>query len=107
MGKGIKTMKDTKHTPGPWLPIPDKSQQGYIQIWTEDFKFLICCMQDNESHMGNDNDPDTETCEANANLIAAAPELLEALESLVNGYPDSAEYEAAYKAIAKARGEND
>ena len=31
-------------------------------------------------------------------------ELLLALEGLVNRYPDSAEYEAAYKAIAKARG---
>ena len=31
-------------------------------------------------------------------------EQLLALEGLVNRYPDSAEYEAAYKAIAKARG---
>ena len=43
------------------------------------------------------------TLEVNNNDVKI--ELLDALEGLVNGYPDGAEYEAAYKAIAKAKGE--
>lgn len=48
-------------------------------------------------------------CEANARLIAAAPELLEALQGLMTGFNGQMQDENAYKkanaAIAKALGE--
>lgn len=55
-------MSNAKHTPGPWIA----SKMGYIS--TVDRKSFIAT-----SCSANDND------EANARLIAAAPELLEAL----------------------------
>ena len=54
--------------------------------------------------------PDPKTCEANAYLLAAAPELLEALETLVALIPktsliaESLSYRQAKAAIAKAKG---
>lgn len=79
-------MADTKFTPGPWL---DWKTFEWIQ---EPIK-LLC-------------DPD------NARLIAAAPELYEALERtlelLERNYPNPApkgQISAARAALAKARGE--
>jgi hypothetical protein len=54
-----------------------------------------------------------ESCQANAALIAAAPEMLEALQYLIQGRPGEAQFDrlyetrvnAARQAIAKARGE--
>ena len=71
---------ENKHTPGPW----HLSAGTYSQRWVVDSKSpptgkqnLIAMLQ---SHWeGNKND----TMDANANLIAAAPQMLEALEELV------------------------
>ncbi len=86
------------HTPKPWI----RSGLGF-QVLTDDSNFVICELQ---------NPGNRQELRDNANLIAAAPDLLEALEALVNDYndyaylPPNANYDIAKQAIAKARGEN-
>lgn len=104
-------MSEAKHTPGPWVLddrgckyIVSKAGDGYI---TRD----VCRMD------GSTMASVAQT--ANAHLIAAAPELLEALEKLAvlaDAFSVSGVYfgeipehsqaiDAAYTAIAKAKGE--
>lgn len=92
-----------KHTPGPWrlvwrLVISDKSWQTKYQIDDSFGACVVAC-----------DDITDENAEANARLIAAAPELLEALEytlkCLMQTDVGEAHYQPAIAAIAKARGE--
>lgn len=93
--------KIANHTPGPWVIDPCGDILGNRN--TETDNGLICAMcTDRDDGEGTDN----------ARLIAAAPELLEALEELlfcaVHGNGLEAHYKAQAKAraaIAKARGE--
>ena len=94
----------SKHTPGPW-GIERHYDPGYKFISAKKHTALaqvVWCMED------EDRSPE---CEANAHLIAAAPELLEALEALV--LDESKEYiptrlwDAARAAIAKAKGQTE
>jgi hypothetical protein len=91
----------SNHTPGPW-EIKRHFDPGYKNISAQKHTALaqvVWCMED------EDRSP---SCEANAHLIAAAPELLEALEALV--LDESKEYiptrlwDVARSAIAKAKG---
>jgi hypothetical protein len=91
-----------KWTPGPWFAIANLNYRGA--------KWRIC---------NNPNEPWEnygEICyarEGNAHLIAAAPELYEALAALLSRVGNDAdahawfleEQENAIKALAKARGE--
>ncbi len=91
-----------QHTPGPWFVTPDasavyeKDELGYRAD-------TICRLVGNPFATGN------------ARLIATAPELLEALETLVQVYPNrdkepgwvvrvEAAWAACEAAIAKVRG---
>ena len=97
----------SKHTPGPW-EIKRHFDPGYKFISAPKHSGLaqvVWCMED------EDRSP---ACEANAHLIAAAPDLLEALEELVDLFgglvsgeypPDGFTTQPARDAIAKARGE--
>ena len=96
----------SKHTPGPWVVAgPNLIDQADAGIWgSGEFDFVICDMQ-------RDGYEDAEQ-KANALLISAAPDLLEALERLVSaardvdhGYLDQA-IDNAESAIAKARGQS-
>ena len=100
------------HTPGPWL-----IREG--DEWTTD---IVTAEGNNECgdvmywNVASYNRQRDEA-EANAYLIAAAPDLLEALESLINDSECSCTFESAASghnlcafceaktAIAKARGE--
>jgi hypothetical protein len=101
------------HTPGPW-----KIFDGWGAKWAPlsivdsipdvDGKCVANCI----CHLSSTND----NAEANARLIAAAPEMLEALESLVKTTKDSGlgvfndEHDAlqlAREAIRKAKGPNE
>ena len=98
----------SKHTPGPW-EIKRHYDPGYKFISAPKHSGLaqvVWCMED------EDRSPE---CEANAHLIAAAPELLEALEK-VDSYwssPGEDDWVTHYNtvlqpvraAIAKAKGE--
>lgn len=89
-------MSGRKHTPGPWRVIVRRNQTGTTHC------FVVGGPSNTQIRPDGDD----------ATLIAAAPELLDALESVVdavakfvNGHEDWAEIEAARRAIAKAKGE--
>ncbi len=79
-----------KHTPGPWKAEPFA---GGWNVWP------ISSKKPDGSAIAYD------CTEADARLIAAAPDLLAALLALVERGTDSPEHMAAEAAIAKATGE--
>jgi hypothetical protein len=106
--EGVETMSDLKHTPGPW--IADRYDVRQSGSTGSRMVAAIC-------YTGPHHTPASEypkSCrlqdEANARLIAAAPELLEALEEMTR-FCETGEYEgrdplsAAFEAITKAKGE--
>ena len=83
----------TKHTPGPWV-------KDMNEVYGPENLPVADC-----------NGRTVQECNANARLIAASPDLLEALEGLVleKDYPGMSEperqlHQAARAAIAKATG---
>lgn len=98
-------MAKETHTPGPWDVFPhyckndpDPGPYGEtLLIGKGQFDTLA------EVRPGSD-EYGTEY-QANARLIAAAPELLEALENLLAECPEAWSRHGAQAAIAKARGE--
>jgi hypothetical protein len=94
-------MKEPNHTPGPW-----KADGG--DVWDSDMS--ICILNsENEYGPGNRNQ-----IRANARLIAAAPDMLEALEEIARlpiaaTYPDGPcidreDMSMVLAAISKAKG---
>lgn len=101
-----KEVRNMPHTPGPWR-IGDVRANGEVLIHG-DRQIVASAIQGHREY----------TAEANARLIAAAPDLLDALEELRRWFDDnvstyephcSPEYaemwERVRKAISKARGE--
>jgi hypothetical protein len=97
-------MSDLKHTPGPWI-----IRQG--DEWTNSIVTF-----DGVNTLGEpmywevaSYNLRRKECRANANLIASAPDLLEALENWINALDDPSDWmkcrDDAKKAIAKAKGE--
>ena len=95
-----------KHTPGPWVVDPAVRQGFTVYAPKEGF---IVGTQDEEGRFG------AIESKANARLIAAAPDLLEALQDVCArllyrgvstnaGHPDRTALEVARAAIAKATG---
>lgn len=87
---------ETKHTPGPWHWSKDTMENRCditLEPETSVYPVLYCCVKPREP---------------NANLIAAAPELLEALKAMRMKYGEYAceACDAADAAIAKAIGKN-
>lgn len=121
----------TKHTPGPWYWSEDRFHGGYSGLFSEIDDEPVAYPQrendgdDGAAWFGTDENYYGETAlkEADASLIAAAPELLAALEGLmsiandsrgVSGYhlngniaewDEFEEIGAAVAAINKAKGE--
>src|SRR4051812_37585185 len=79
------------HTPGPWLAEADDSS-----VFDSEGREVADCLT--FPFAG-------EEAEANARLIAAAPELYEALKALIV-LSDSAAWDKAFAALAKAEGRN-
>jgi hypothetical protein len=71
-----------KHTPGPWNVEQDVVNNGDILIMTPEFRPLAS-VDVREIPEDTDGIP-RETALANARLIAAAPDLLEACKKLAN-----------------------
>lgn len=103
----------SKHTPGPWAALPEEVHRNYIRIRGT----VLGCRYKIANVITPDYDDGKEReakeTRANARLIAAAPELLEAAVDLVSrdfgseGWDEACE-QAALKlraAIAKATGE--
>jgi hypothetical protein len=87
----------SKHTPGPWAVHPVRAR---VDAFNSGDALPVC-----ELLWPTDERTEEET-EANAALIAAAPDLLEALREAVKWIEESAEGEAATRmaldALAKA-----
>jgi hypothetical protein len=80
------------HTPGPWEPLTDRHCE--LLIFAPSAEEFVCGVTVFL--------PDAE---ANARLIAAAPDLLEALKRVCShGYRTSPDWDNARAAIAKAEG---
>jgi hypothetical protein len=99
-----------KHTPGPWLALVEPTEcEGVNVRFSIDsgLHFGICGGQSQEHLIHNGIKEDE--CRANAQLIASAPDLLEALQSCVDHgiFPSGSQSvrAAARAAIAKATGE--
>ena len=94
-------MKQTNHTPGPWDVIPARGKMLPHLMGADHSRIALlddCHAAENER-------------QANARLIAAAPDLLEALENAANqikaldeDYDQRSAYLDAMAAIAKATG---
>ena len=90
-------MSATKHTPGPWV-------EKYGTLYGSNGEKVVC--SSNGLAFGSVNSwPDAA---ANARLIAAAPELLEALQAIISDmdseFGTDYDYNKARAVIAKATG---
>lgn len=101
----------SKHTPGPWIIDMESSDAGDI-CPENDFDLSICEVQRADYSSTTDRYFDGQTTEANRQLIAAAPDLLEALENILRDAesPLDAATSAYFRdrarsAIAKATGQ--
>lgn len=96
------------HTPGPWYADPSKRVKGFAVTHDGEPNPLAIALRKPKNSYSK-GIPDTKAL-ANARLIAAAPELLEALEELLQlieiERPDwqHTEQHRARAALAKARG---
>ena len=103
---------ETKHTPGPW-EVTDNTADGYGQLVVGSMHGAVAIC-----YTAEPGDPGMPSeCEANARLIAAAPELLAQLVKMTDAYakamkdagvtyyPEAlADVRHARAAIAKATG---
>lgn len=96
-------MADTKFTAGPWEAF---NRDNYQSIFAKGYERTICVVESYSKGFGHDRDER----DANAHLIAAAPELYEALEDVIGLIPlefeQSPMVSFAKAALAKARGED-
>ena len=91
-------MNEPKWTPGPWRV--ETSGRGSLCVASDDA--WICGELDNQPH-----EMRTSEAEANAHLIAAVPELYEALQNVIREADRKTDaFNRARAALAKARGES-
>ena len=85
-----------KHSPAPWRCHDKRPNCSGYSIVGNDGQYIAFCGDSDE----------LSPIDANANLIASAPELLEALQEIVgNHYLSDKAQSMATKAIAKALGQ--
>jgi len=90
-----------KHTPGPWmLNEPFATPKAKWLIWAGHPIASVSAARKRNAHC---TDMSSEEGKANAHLIAAAPEMYEALKALAHCTTHKT-LEAAYAALAKAEG---
>lgn len=96
-----------KHTPGPWFLGESERGRHFRAVDAKEHGALASVVW-----LMEDDDIDgvsSPRCEANAHLIAAAPDLLDALEEVVQwlelGDHEGKMYDKCKSAIARARGE--
>lgn len=111
-------MSGARHTPGPWAcHFGDESTTCDCRYILAEYGGMgsiadISVCEKMEGDWGDDIGPPADVAKANARLIAAAPDLLAALERFVAHYPNGINpmlddaASAARAAIAKARGQS-
>lgn len=90
----------SKHTPGPWAVSEFKKIVSYNSA-------VMAGGVGHYEHVATiESQPETEIEDANAALIATAPQLLELLESILKtGYVTESSQRLANDVIARARGD--
>jgi len=91
-------MQKNKHTPGPW-------KRNHLTV--KDHRGMVVAEVSAPHHMlkGRERNEDMEWSRGNARLIAAAPDMLTALETiLAGGHLTTGEQAIVADAIAKATG---
>ena len=87
----------SKHTSGPWKVVTDRTEEGVMcSVYAGPIEVALC----------GTGDVSDDTERANAHLIAAAPEMLEALKEAKRllDQTDIGSCDAVDAAIAKAEG---
>lgn len=103
-------MTAPKHTPAPWRYIRRSDEEfshPSIESLDDKFSVVILGFKDDPNDDGGVRGRTAEEAEANAHLIAAAPELLEAAKGIINSIENGNGvvcYRALMAAIAKAEG---
>jgi len=96
-------VKTAKHTPGPWVVLPfPKSDMHHSEVCTAGMKTPVAVVR------RFDGDNSGKMAEANARLIAAAPDLLAACRAILGLTTDdsSPAWDMVRDAIRKATGDN-
>lgn len=86
-------MTPTQHTPGPWETCTTNSEQVYAANGLR----VADCHCD-----GQEDDMSSEQEEANARLIKAAPDMLEALAFIADDIEEGVRASGAWHRIARA-----
>ena len=94
-------MSNQQHTPGPW-DVATKAGDGGLVVRSSKSMHELCQIHSSYKYK--------DAHKANARLIAAAPEILEALEDcernmIISTQADMARLDRIRAAIAKAKGE--
>lgn len=94
---------EMKHTPGPWVVQKSPSHNGYsvkseALDWDNQTREVASVFMS----YGLKAEERRGIVHANARLIAAAPEMMEALRDIAKQWPDSSAAKTARSAIAKA-----
>jgi hypothetical protein len=85
----------SKHTPGPWRISGDAGHAANIRITSVARRHIAKVYAESIAQ-----DP---VCEANARLIASAPDLLDALQALTSMFHPNTQYVNGHPAAEKAR----
>lgn len=102
---------NAKYTIGPWKVLPEEVDRNYIRVRGTAFGYRYKIANVVNPSCDHSPQPEAEETRANARLIAAAPELLEALETILEiGKRDMSNpkynscFDGAHAVILKARG---
>ena len=101
-------MNEFKGTQGPWKCLREEANKHYIRVSGTKVGERFAVANVLTPPYDDIHEREAKETRANAQLIAAAPELLEALQMIMNGdfYMPKESADAARAAIAKALGES-